>query len=104
MSLFCNIFFDFVESTIFTYCVYVTSIAPKFSAPQLFFDVGIFFDKVSKLSRIVNITDLSMSSAKEGKGILTKCVAKTFSAMSPEETAGPEKKTPVQKAQNPGKG
>lgn len=60
-------------------------------------DVGIFFDKVSKLSRIVNITDLSMSNTKEGRGILTKCVAKTFSAMSLEEMNATEKNKPDQK-------
>ncbi len=48
-------------------------------------EVGIFFDRISKLPRIVNIVDLSMSSGKKGKGVLTKCVAKTFSALSPEE-------------------
>lgn len=51
-------------------------------------DVGIFFDKVSKLSRIVNIADLSMSKkAQDVKGISTKCIAKTFSALSEEEMA-----------------
>jgi len=50
-------------------------------------DVGIFFDSVSKLPRIVNITDLSMkaNSGKGKGGILTKCVAKTFSALGPGE-------------------
>jgi type IV pilus assembly protein PilO len=54
----------------------------------VYHDVGIFFDKVSKLNRIVNITGVSMSNKsgrREGKGILTKCVAKTFSSLSPEE-------------------
>ena len=52
-------------------------------------EVGIFFDKVSKLSRIVNIADLAMTSKKSGSdsGIVTKCVAKTFSSLSPEELA-----------------
>jgi type IV pilus assembly protein PilO len=57
-------------------------------------EVGIFFDKVSKLSRIVNITDLNMSNQSKGKsdsGILTKCVAKTFSSLSPEEISAAEK-------------
>jgi type IV pilus assembly protein PilO len=54
-------------------------------------DVGIFFDKVSKLSRIVNITDLSMSKKdKKSQGIVTKCVAKTFSALSEEEIKAAE--------------
>ncbi len=44
-------------------------------------EVAIFFDRISKLSRIVNITDLSMSKAGSEKGIVTKCVAKTFSAL-----------------------
>ncbi len=44
-------------------------------------EVAIFFDRISKLSRIVNITDLSMSKRGNEKGIVTKCVAKTFSAL-----------------------
>lgn len=42
---------------------------------------GHFFDKVSKLSRIVNITDINVSGAKEegGKVILTTpCLATTY--------------------------
>ena len=59
-------------------------------------DVGIFFDKVSKLSRIVNIADLSMSKkGKDTKSISTKCVAKTFSALSEEEMAASRAKTPA---------
>jgi type IV pilus assembly protein PilO len=58
-------------------------------------DVGLFFDSVSKLSRIVNITDLSMASKKgsktQSRGILTKCVAKTFSALSADEMAASAK-------------
>jgi len=53
-------------------------------------EVGVFFDRVSKLSRIVNITDLSMSAkSKRGKKapgeIVTRCIAKTFSALSKKE-------------------
>ncbi len=50
-------------------------------------EVGVFFDRVSKLPRIVNITNLSMSSkgAKGKNGIVTRCVAKTFSALSAKE-------------------
>ncbi len=51
----------------------------------VYHDVGIFFDKISKLSRIVNITDLAMSSRNKELDIMTKCVAKTFSAMGPGE-------------------
>jgi type IV pilus assembly protein PilO len=56
----------------------------------VYHDVGIFFDKVSKLSRIVNITDLSMSNRKDFD-IMTKCVAKTFSALTPEEIRASQK-------------
>lgn len=57
-------------------------------------DVGIFFDTVSKLPRIVNITGLSMTMEKKkgGKGILTKCVAKTFSAVGVDELSATQKK------------
>ncbi len=44
-------------------------------------DVAIFFDKVGKLPRIVNITNIRMGNAKEvgGKTLLsTKCTAVTF--------------------------
>ncbi|MEK6725294.1 MAG: type 4a pilus biogenesis protein PilO [Deltaproteobacteria bacterium] len=44
-------------------------------------EVATFFDKVSKLSRIVNITDINVSGAKEegGKVILTTpCLATTY--------------------------
>ncbi len=60
-------------------------------------EVGVFFDRVSKLPRIVNIADLSMSSKGQGnRGIVTRCIAKTFSAMSEQEmqqaAQGPRKK------------
>jgi type IV pilus assembly protein PilO len=64
--------------------------------------VGVFFDRVSKLSRIVNITDLTMA-AKKSRGkhekdrILTKCVAKTFSALSEDERRAAAKKKPRRK-------
>ncbi len=49
-------------------------------------EVGIFLDRVSKLARIVNINNLSMTKAPGANGIVTKCVAKTFSAVSEAET------------------
>ncbi len=50
-------------------------------------EVALFFDRVSKLSRIVNITDLSMAKSGGDKDIITKCVAKTFSALD-EQSSG----------------
>jgi type IV pilus assembly protein PilO len=44
-------------------------------------DVAIFFDRVSKMPRIVNISGVSMEGAKEGFGrseITTSCTATTF--------------------------
>jgi len=53
-------------------------------------EVGVFFDRVSKLPRIVNIAGLTMSAkGARGKraqgGIVTRCIAKTFSALSEKE-------------------
>ena len=43
-------------------------------------NVALFFDKVSRLSRIVNIFNVSMSAPKKGKGdkLLTSCTAVTY--------------------------
>jgi len=44
-------------------------------------DVAVFFDKVGKLPRIVNIADVTMEGAKEVHGrweIITSCTATTF--------------------------
>mgnify|MGYP001561355988 FL=1 len=53
----------------------------EISLKGTYHEVATFFDKVSKLSRIVNITNISMSGAKEegGKIILTTpCLATTY--------------------------
>lgn len=46
-----------------------------------FFEVANFFDKVGKLPRIVNITDVNMGNAKEEGGrliLMTSCLATTY--------------------------
>ncbi len=46
-----------------------------------FHNVCVFFDSISKLSRIVNVTDLNIASPKEKSGYVTvntRCVATTF--------------------------
>lgn len=53
-------------------------------------EVGVFFDRVSKLPRIVNIANLAMSvkgsRGRQSQGrIVTRCIAKTFSALSKQE-------------------
>ena len=54
--------------------------------------VGYFFDRISKLERIVNIEDIEMSLPAQGRQqdavaageIITKCRATTFGAVDPE--------------------
>ena len=40
--------------------------------------VALFFDKISKLSRIVNVKDIKMASTNEGKELETSCTAVTY--------------------------
>ncbi len=49
-------------------------------------EVALFFDRISKLSRIVNITDISMAKGGRKTDITTKCVAKTFSALDEQSS------------------
>ena len=69
-------------------------------------DVAVFFDKVGKLPRIVNITDVSMEGAKENLGqweITTACTAVTLKFLEKEaadmakEKARKEKEVPTGK-------
>lgn len=63
-----------------------------------FHNVGVFFDKVGKLTRIVNIQNLKMSGAKVNKSgavdIMINCSAITFAAVEkkPDEAAPAAKK------------
>jgi type IV pilus assembly protein PilO len=45
-------------------------------------NTGAFFDKISKLSRIINVVDFTMTRAKEAKGtdvlVKTSCLANTY--------------------------
>jgi type IV pilus assembly protein PilO len=65
-----------------------------------FHDLARFFDHLSKLSRIVNITDIKISLAKGGSGgaytLTTNCLLTTFRFLEPQEVAG-------KKAANPAK-
>ncbi|OGW38310.1 MAG: hypothetical protein A2010_17940 [Nitrospirae bacterium GWD2_57_9] len=63
-------------------------------------DTGIFFDRVSKMTRIVNTLNLKMSGAKMNKAggidIKVNCTAMTFAATEKKPDAAPAKKaTPV---------
>ena len=46
-------------------------------------DLAIFFDKVSRLSRIVNIKDISMGRGKGGEELNTSCTAVTYKFVEP---------------------
>ena len=48
-------------------------------------NVGLFFDKVSRLSRIVNIKDIVMETSKEGNMLNTSCTAVTYRFVEVEE-------------------
>ena len=52
-------------------------------------NVVLFFDKVSRLNRIVNIDDIKMSAGKRGENLTTSCTAITYRFVE----AKPEKQT-----------
>jgi type IV pilus assembly protein PilO len=70
-------------------------------------NVAVFFDKVGKLPRIVNISEVSMDSAKEVLGrweINTSCTATTFKFIDKEATElAKDKKSGEQKSAPPSK-
>jgi type IV pilus assembly protein PilO len=57
-------------------------------------NVALFFDKVARLSRIVNINDIKMTSAKGSSVLLTSCKAITyrFVETKPEKASSSKKK------------
>ena len=55
-------------------------------------NVGLFFDKVSRLFRIVNIKDIVMATTREGKGLNTSCTAVTYRFVEAEEKNTAKKK------------
>jgi type IV pilus assembly protein PilO len=46
-------------------------------------DLAIFFDKVARLSRIVNIVNIDMARSKEGSNWNTTCTAVTYKFIEP---------------------
>jgi type IV pilus assembly protein PilO len=63
-------------------------------------DVALFFDRVGKLPRIVNISEVSMDNAKESAGrweITTSCTATTFKFIEKQEIPSPKDKKSVEK-------
>jgi len=97
-----------------------TLFRPKPEVPQQFYaqvpieltvlgsyhNIGIFFDKVSKLPRIINVVDFNMTRAKDVKGrsesevlVKTSCMINTyrFIEQKREEKKGEKKAAPKQK-------
>ncbi len=54
--------------------------------------VGEFFDKVSRLHRIVNIKDINMMPGKQEGDLLTSCTAVTYMFVEKKESKGKKKK------------
>jgi type IV pilus assembly protein PilO len=74
-------------------------------------DLGVFFDKVSKLPRIINVVDFNITRAKDSKGkgevkddtaIRTSCLLNTyrFVEQKPEEKKVEKKKSPQQEQES----
>jgi len=74
-------------------------------------DLGMFFDKVSKLPRIINVVDFNITRAKDSKGkgevkddtaIRTSCLLNTyrFVEKKPEEKKVEKKKSPQQEQES----
>lgn len=63
-----------------------------------FHNLARFFDHLSKLSRIVNVTDIKISLAKgsgEAYTLTTNCLLTTFRFLEPQEAAGKKGATPA---------
>ena len=50
-------------------------------------DLAIFFDKVARLSRIVNVRDISMGRGKQEADLSTTCTAVTYKFVEPQPKA-----------------
>jgi type IV pilus assembly protein PilO len=64
----------------------------------LFHDLTRFFDHLSKLSRIVNVTDIKISLAKGSEGaqtLTTQCLLTTFRFLEPQEATGKKGANPA---------
>jgi type IV pilus assembly protein PilO len=62
-------------------------------------NLAVFFDKVARLSRIVNINNITINRSKEGRDLNTACTAVTYKFVEPP----PEKAAPARPAAGPGR-
>jgi len=54
--------------------------------------VALFFDKIAKLSRIVNIKDIKMESTRQGESLESSCTAVTYKFIEPSPVEEKKKK------------
>jgi type IV pilus assembly protein PilO len=68
-------------------------------------NLAVFFDKVARLSRIVNINNISVTPGKDGRELNTACTAVTYKFVEPlpEKPAAPARPAPAAPAK-PGGG
>lgn len=60
-------------------------------------NLAIFFDKVARLSRIVNIKNISMAPRKDGQELNTTCTAVTYKFIEPAPKSSSDKKSSKKK-------
>lgn len=60
-------------------------------------NVGLFFDKVAHLSRIVNMKNITMTAAKKGAHLETTCTAVTYRFLEPPPKPAPKPKVRVRR-------
>lgn len=60
-------------------------------------NVGVFFDKVAQLPRIVNIRNIQMTNDKTVAGLVTTCTAVTYRFVEPEPPPPPRPKVAKRK-------
>ena len=68
-----------------------------------FHNVAIFFDKVARLPRVVNINNIKMTPSKNGKLLSTNCTAVTYKFINEPPPAKKKKKGDKKKKRKKGK-
>ena len=69
-------------------------------------NLAVFFDKVARLSRIVNINNISVTPGKDGRELNTACFAVTYKFVEPlpEKPAAPAANRPRPRPRRPSRG
>lgn len=70
-------------------------------------NLATFFDKVARLNRIVNITNITIDRGKQGRELVTSCTAVTYKFVEPvpaKSAGGPPRPAPAPAPADPGAG